>query len=130
MTYGNKYIFLVLLLSFLFLVGCEQKFQNFHYDLYDGYNIKGIDNKIKLYKNDELIKISDNDYKIEEIKYNSDVVCLKLTSGEYYMIYYVDSSVFGPYDKESLDKTISDDSTMTFKNDFQNILKMDGLSYE
>ena len=130
MTYGNKYIFLVFLLSFLFLVGCEQKFNNFHYDLYDGYSIKGIDNKIKLYKNDELIKIEDNDYKIDEIKYNSDVVCLKLNNGKYYMVYYVDSGIFGPYNKESIEKTINDDSTMSFEKDFQNILKMDGLIYE
>lgn len=129
MTYGNKFLIL-LLLSFLFIVGCETKFNNFHYDLYDGYSIKGIDNKIKLYKNDEIIKIEDNDYKINEIKYNSDVVCVKLQNNKYYMIYYVDSSVFGPYTKDSLDKTISEDSTMSFDKDFQNILKMDGLIYE
>ena len=129
MTYGNKFLIL-LLLSFLFIVGCETKFNNFHYDLYDGYSIKGIDNKIKLYKNDEIIKIEDNDYKINEIKYNSDVVCVKLQNNKYYMIYYVDSSIFGPYTKDSLDKTISEDSTMSFDKDFQNILKMDGLIYE
>lgn len=129
MTYGNKLIFLVVLFS-LFLVGCEEKINNFHYDLYDGYSIKGIDNKIELYKNDELIKIENNNYNIKEIKYNSDVVCLKLSNGKYYMVYYVDSSIYGPYSKESLDKTIKDDSTMTFTNDFQNILKMDGLIYE
>ena len=129
MTYGNKFIIL-LLLSFLFIVGCETKFNNFYYNLYDGYSIKGIDNKIKLYKNDEIIMIENNDYKIDEIKYNSDVVCVKLHNGKYYMIYYVDSSVYGPFTKESIDKTINEDSTMTFDNDFKNILKMDGLIYE
>ena len=129
MTYGNKFLIL-LLLSFLFIVGCETKFNNFHYDLYDGYSIKGIDNKIKLYKNDEIIKIEDNDYKINEIKYNSDVVCVKLQNNKYYMIYYVDSSIFGPYTKDSLDKTISEDSTMSFDKDFQKKKKMDGLIYE
>ena len=129
MTYGNKFLIL-LLLSFLFIVGCETKFNNFHYDLYDGYSIKGIDNKIKLYKDEQIIKIENDDYKINEIKYNSDVVCVKLQNNKYYMIYYVDSSIFGPYTKESLDKTINEDSTMSFDYDFQNILKMDGLIYE
>ena len=128
MTYGNKLIFLVVLLS-LFLIGCDKKINDFHYDLYDGYTIKGINNKIQLYKNDELIKIEDN-YSIKEIKYNSDVVCVKLSNSKYYMIYYVDSNIFGPYTKESLDKTILEDSTMTFDSDFQNILKMDGIIYE
>ena len=124
MTYGNRYIILVFLFSFLFLVGCN-RFRNFHYDLYDGYNIKRINNKIKLYKNDEVIKIENNDYQIKEFKYNSDVVCLKIADGNYYMIYYVDESIYGPYTKETLENTIDNDSTMYFSSDFQNILKAD-----
>lgn len=125
MTYGNKIITFVFLFSFLLLIGCEKKYNNFHYNLYDGYSIKCIDNKVKLYKNNELIKIENNNYKITEFKYNSDVVCLKLTNGKYYMIYYVDKSVYGPYTKETLDETINNDPTMSFNNDFQDILKAD-----
>ena len=127
MNYGNKLIILVVLS--LFLIGCANSIKDFHYELYDKYFIKARDNKIRLYKNDELIKIED-DYNIKEIKYNSDVVCLKLSNNKYYMVYYVDSSIYGPYSKESFDKTIEDDLTMTFDHDFQNILKMDGLEYE
>ena len=123
MTYGNKIICIITLLSFFLLAGCSRPVKDFHYDLYDGYSIKSRDNKIKLYKDDEIININDLDYKIKEFKYNSDVVCLNLNNNEYYMIYYYNSSVFGPYTKETLEETISSDSTMTFKNDFQNILK-------
>ena len=129
MTYGNKFIFVIMLLS-LFFIGCEKKINNFHYELFDNYFIKAIDNKIRLYKNDELIKIEDNNYNIDEIKYNSDVICLKLTNGNYYMIYYVDTSIYGPYTKESLNKTLEEDSTMSFDNNFKRILEMDGLVYE
>ena len=129
MTYGNKFLFVILLLS-LFLIGCEKKINDFHLDLYDGYNIKAIDNKIRLYKNDELIKVENDNYKIDQIKYNSDVICLKLKNNNYYMVYYVDSSIYGPYTKETLKKTLDEDSTMTFENDFKNILDMDGLEYE
>ncbi|MBR3660534.1 MAG: hypothetical protein IKN63_01335 [Bacilli bacterium] len=124
MTYGNKIIG-ILLLSFILLVGCEANFKNFHYDLYDNYSIKGIDNTIKLYKNNEVIKIKEIDYKIKEFKYNSDVVCLKLSNNEYYMIYYYNGEVYGPFTKESLDDTINNDSTMTIASDFVNILKAD-----
>ena len=129
MTYGNKFIFIVLLLS-LFFIGCEKKINNFHLSLYDDYSIKAIDNKVELYKNNELIKIENDHYDIDEIKYNSDVICLKLKNGHYYMVYYVNSNVFGPYTKENLEKTLVEDSTMTFEHDFQNILKMEGLEYE
>ena len=125
MTYGNKLLCLFTILSLLFIVGCENKFLNFHLDLYDGYSIKGIDNTVKLYKNDEVVKIENDDYRITEFKYNSDVVCLKLKNGNYYMVYYVDGSVFGPYTKETLKDTIDNDSTMSFDVDFQNILKAD-----
>jgi len=125
MIYGSKFIYITILLSFLLLVGCENTFKNFHYDLYDNYSIKGIDNTIKLYKNDEVVSINDLDYKIKEFKYNSDVVCLKLSNNEYYMIYYYNSEVFGPFTKESIDETINNDPTMTMDSNFQNILKAD-----
>ena len=125
MNYGNKIIFIFACLSFLFIVGCETRIRDFHYDLYDGYSIKAIDNKIKLYKNDEVIKIENDDYKISEFKYNSDVVCLKLQNGKYYMIYYYNAGVFGPYTKDSLEDTINNDPTMEIEEDFKNILKVD-----
>jgi len=124
MNYGNRLLFLILILSFTLLVGCS-KIKNFHYDLYDNYSIKAIDNKIKLYKNDNVVDIYELDYKIKEFKYNSDVVCLKLANGDYYMIYYFDTSIYGPFDKETLDSTINADSTMTFDMDFKDILKAD-----
>ncbi len=127
MIYGNKIFSLVFLLFLFLIVGCSQT-KNFSYQLYDDYVIKGIDNKIQLYKDEHLIPIGSENYKIEEFKYNSDVVCLKLADGKYYMIYYFDSSVYGPYTKESLDETTTSYS-MTFPNDFQNILKAD-LIYE
>ena len=127
MIYGNKLFTLILILSLFFLSGCGTK--NFYYKLYDGYEIKKIDDEIKLYQNDNLILIPDQDYKIKEFKYNSDVVCLKLSNNNYYMVYYFDSSVYGPYTKETLDET-TNNLSMTFPNDFQNILKVDGLIYE
>ena len=125
MNYGNKLLYLFTILSFLFIVGCESNIKNFHLDLYDNYSIKSIDKKIKLYKNDEIVNINNLDYEIKEFKYNSDVVCLKLDNNEYYMIYYYNSSVFGPYTKDTLKSTIDNDSTMSFTTDFQNILKAD-----
>ena len=123
MIYGNKVFSLVFLLFLFFFIGCTQ-FKNFSYQLYDGSVIRGYESKIQLYKDEDVILIGDENYKIEEFKYNSDVVCLKLTNGKYYMIYYFDSSVYGPYTKDSLDETTNSYS-MTFSNDFQNILKAD-----
>ena len=129
MTYGNKlYLIIFISLFCLFIVGCTTN-KNFYYELYDGFSIKKIDEEIKLYKNEELMKINDLNYKINEFKYNSDVVCLKLDNNEYYMIYYVDSTIYGPFTKESLEDSITSLS-MTFKNDFQNIFKVEGLIYE
>lgn len=125
MTYGNKLLCFFTILSLLFIVGCEKNIKDFHFDLYDGYTIKNIDNKIKLYKDNNVVEINNLDYKIKEYKYNSDVVCLKLDNNEYYMIYYYNSSVFGPYTKETLKNTIDNDSTMSFDSDFKNILKAD-----
>ncbi len=129
MIYGNKFLTCLLLLSFLFIVACSNN-KNFHYSLYDGYSIKGIDDTIKLYKDDKIVEINSLDYKIKEFKYNSDVVCLKLSNNEYYMIYYFDTSTYGPYTKDGLEDTIESDSTMTFDNDFQNILKVEDLVYD
>ena len=123
MTYGSRLLYISIILSLLFIIGCEKHIKNFHLNLYDGYSIKAVNNTIKLYKDNEVIKIEDNDYKILEYKYNSDVVCLKLNNGKYYMIYYYNASVFGPYTKESLRETIDNDSTMSFDKDFEDILK-------
>lgn len=123
MTYGNKILYFFTILSLLFIIGCERNIKDFHLDLYDGYSIKAINNTIRLYKNDEVVEIEDKSYRIKEFKYNSDVVCLKLENGKYYMIYYYNGSVFGPYTKESLKETINNDSTMSFDKDFQDILK-------
>ena len=128
MTYGNK-IYLIIFISLfcIFITGCKPR--NSYYELYDGFMIKKTDEEIKLYKDMDLIKIHDLDYKIKEFKYNSDVVCLKLESGDYYMIYYVDGNIYGPFTKESLDTSVSSLS-MTFDNDFRDIEKADGLIYE
>ena len=125
MTYGSRFLRLFTILSLLFIVGCQNNVKNFHLDLYDNFSIKSINNKIKLYKDNNIIEINNLDYIIKEYKYNSDVVCLKLDNNEYYMIYYYNSSVFGPYTKDTLKETIENDPTMSFSEDFKNILKAD-----
>jgi len=125
--YGSKLYLVILFLSFFLIVGCTSR--NYYYELYDGYKIKKIDDEIKLYKDDELFKINDLDYKIEEFKFNSDVVCLKLNNEKYYMIYYVDGTVYGPFDLNSLN-TSTDNISMTFDNDFTSLDKKEGLIYE
>lgn len=128
MTYGNKIIFFLFIFLLFFVVGCN-KSENFYYELYDGYQIQKIDDTIKLYKDSKLVSINDLDYKIEKFKYNSDVVCLKLDDNNYYMIYYVDSSIYGPYDLDSLNTT-TNSLSMTFDKDFIEVMKADGLIYE
>jgi len=125
--YGNKFYLVILFLSFFLIVGCANK--NFYFELYDGYTIRNIDDDVKLYKDLELFEINDLDYEIKEFKYNSDVVCLKLSNDTYYMIYYVDGTVYGPFDKNSLDISINNLS-MTFDNEFTNIFEKEGLIYE
>ena len=127
MIYGNKFT-LIILLSFFLLIGCS-KINNWSYELYDGYEIKQIDKEIKLYQNDEVFKINELNYEITSFKYNSDVVCLKLTDDNYYMIYYVDASLYGPYTKETLTETINSLS-MTFSKDFQDVKSLEGRVYE
>ncbi|MBQ8473008.1 MAG: hypothetical protein IJ501_05845 [Bacilli bacterium] len=128
MTYGNKIIFFLFIFLLFFVVGCSNQ-ENFYYELYDGYQIQKIDDTIKLYKDSKLVSINDLDYKIEKFKYNSDVVCLKLNDNNYYMIYYVDSSIYGPYDLDSLNTT-ANSLSMTFDKDFIEVMKADGLIYE
>ena len=117
----------MIFLSFFLIVGCANK--NYYYELYDDYKIKQIEDDTKLYKNDELFKINDLDYQILEFKYNSDVVCLKLKDNSYYMIYYVDGTIYGPFDLESLNSSINSLS-MTFDNDFMALTEKEGLLYE
>lgn len=128
MTYGNKIIFFLFIFLLFFVVGCSNQ-ENFYYELYDGYRIQKIDDTIKLYKDSKLVSINDLDYKIEKFKYNSDVVCLKLNDNNYYMIYYVDSSIYGPYNLDSLNTT-TNSLSMTFDKDFIEVMKADGLIYE
>ncbi len=128
MIYGNKLALLVLLLSFFLIVGCDSN-RNYSYKLYDNYEIKNIDNDIKLYKDGDIFKINDLDYQIESFKFNSDVICLKLNDGNYYMIYYVDGTIIGPHTLESLNKE-TDSLSMTFDTDFTDIDKIEGVIYE
>ena len=128
MIYGNKLALLVLLLSFFLIVGCDSH-KNYSYKLYDNYEIKSIDNDIKLYKDGEIFKINDLDYQIESFKFNSDVICLGLDDGNYYMIYYVDGAIIGPHTLESLKKE-TDSLSMTFDSDFTDINKIEGVIYE
>ncbi len=128
MNYGNKIKYLLLILICFFLIGCNSK-KDFYYELYDGYQIKSVDNDIKLYKDNEVIKIDDLDYQIKKFKYNSDVVCILTNDNKYYMIYYVDGQVLGPHTEESLNESITSLS-MTFEEDFQDILKAEGRVYE
>lgn len=127
MTYGTRVI-LIVFFCFFFLIGCMDN-RDFYYELYDGYEIKKVYDSIKLYKNDELVKINDLDYKILEFKYNSDVVCLKLDNNSYYMIYYVDTTIYGPFTKDSLETSINSLS-MNFDSDFEKVLEKEGLIYE
>lgn len=128
MTYGNKIFFYLFIFLLFFVVGCSNQ-GNFYYELYDGYRIQKIDDTIKLYKDSKVVSINDLEYKINEFKYNSDVVCLKLSDNNYYMIYYVDSSIYGPYDLDSLNTT-TNSLSMTFDKDFIEVMKADGLIYE
>ena len=128
MIYGNKLAILLLLLSFFLIVGCSSN-RNYSYKLYDNYEIKSIDNNIKLYKDGEIFKINDLDYQIKTFKFNSDVICLGLNDGNYYMIYYVDGEVIGPHTLESLNKE-TESLSMTFDDDFKDITKAEGVIYE
>ena len=128
MIYGNKLVLLVLLLSFFLIIGCDSN-RNYSYKLYDNYEIKNVDNDIKLYKDGEIFKINDLDYQIKSFKFNSDVICLKLNDGKYYMIYYVDGTIFGPHTLDTL-KAETDSLSMTFDSDFTDINKIEGVIYE
>ncbi len=128
MIYGSKITIFVLLLSFFFLTACSNT-RDFSYNLYDGYEIKSINQSVKLYKDEKFFEINDLDYQIKEFKYNSDVVCLELSDGNYYMIYYVDGMISGPHTLDSLESEIKDLS-MTFDNDFEDIMKVEGKVYE
>ena len=118
----------VFLLSFFLITGCVNR--NWYYDLYDDYKIQTSNDKIILTKNNEKININDLDYSIKSFKYNSDVVCLYLNDNNYYMIYYVDNSILGPFKtKDNLLET-TNSLSMTFSSDFQTIDKLEGKIYE
>ena len=128
MTYGNKFILVVFFISFFLITGCVNR--NWYYDLYDDYKIQTSNDKIILTKNNEKININDLDYSIKSFKYNSDVVCLYLNDNNYYMIYYVDNSILGPFKtKDNLLET-TNSLSMTVTSDFQTIDKLEGKIYE
>ena len=129
MTYGSKIALVVFLLSFFLITGCTSR--NWYYELYDDYKIQSSYNdKVILTKNNEKININDLDYTIISFKYNSDVVCLKLDNGKYYMIYYVDTSIYGPFNSLDNLNTSTDSLSMTFSSDFTSIKELEGKIYE
>lgn len=129
MTYGSKTAMLVFLLSFFLITGCSSK--NWYYELYDDYKIQSsYNNKVILTKNNEKININDLDYTITSFKYNSDVVCLKLDNSKYYMIYYVDTSIYGPFSSLDNLNTSTNSLSMTFSNDFVSVNELEGKIYE
>ncbi len=129
MTYGSKIALVVFLLSFFLITGCTSR--NWYYELYDDYKIQSsYNNKVILTKNNEKININDLDYTIISFKYNSDVVCLKLDNGKYYMIYYVDTSIYGPFNSLDNLNTSTNSLSMTFSSDFTSIKELEGKIYE
>mgnify|MGYP004562450675 CR=1 FL=1 len=129
MTYGSKIALVVFLLSFFLITGCTSR--NWYYELYDDYKIQSsYNNKVILTKNNEKININDLDYTIISFKYNSDVVCLKLDNGKYYMIYYVDTSIYGPFNSLDNLNTSTASLSMTFSSDFTSIKELEGKIYE
>ena len=62
MIYGNKWLVVLLLLSFFYIVGCSEK--DFYIALYDGYTIYSIVDEFKLYKDEELLEIIANKYDV------------------------------------------------------------------
>lgn len=129
MTYGSKIALVVFLLSFFLITGCTSR--NWYYELYDDYKIQSsYNNKVILTKNNEKININDLDYTIISFKYNSDVVCLKLDNEKYYMIYYVDTSIYGPFNSLDNLNTSTNSLSMTFSSDFTSIKELEGKIYE
>lgn len=129
MTYGSKIALVVFLLSFFLITGCTSR--NWYYELYDDYKIQSsYNNKVILTKNNEKININDLDYTIISFKYNSDVVCLKLDNGKYYMIYYVDTSIYGPFNSLENLNTSTNSLSMTFSSDFTSVNGLEGKIYE
>ena len=128
MTYGNKIILFIILLSFFLIIGCSER--PWSVSLYDDYKIQNTGNKVILTKQDNEVNINDLNYSIKSFKYNSDVVCLYLNNSNYYMIYYVDSSIIGPFKtKSDLDET-TNSLSMTFSSDFLDINKIKDKVYE
>lgn len=128
MTYGNKIILFIILLSFFLIIGCSER--PWSVSLYDDYKIQNTGNKVILTKQDSEVNINDLNYSIKSFKYNSDVVCLYLNNSNYYMIYYVDSSIIGPFKtKSDLDET-TNSLSMTFSSDFLDINKIKDKVYE
>lgn len=126
MNYGNKFNFFIIFILLIFLIGCSTK--NFYIELYNDFSIKKSDEKIKLYKNDLVFDINNLDYKIISFNYNEDVVCLKLDNESYYIIYFIDSNIYGPFNEENYLlalKTLNIDIL-----DLENIMEVEGRIYE
>ena len=128
MTYGNKIILFIILLSFFLIIGCGER--PWSVSLYDDYKIQNTGSKVILTKQDSEVNINDLNYSIKSFKYNSDVVCLKLDNGKYYMIYYVDTSIYGPFNSLDNLNTSTDSLSMTFSSDFTSIKELEGKIYE
>lgn len=128
MTYGNKIILFIILLSFFLIIGCSER--PWSVSLYDDYKIQNTGNKVILTKQDSEININDLNYSIKSFKYNSDVVCLYLNNSNYYMIYYVDSSIIGPFKTKSDLEETTNSLSMTFSSDFLDINKIKDKVYE
>lgn len=128
MTYGNKIILFIILLSFFLIIGCSER--PWSVSLYDDYKIQNTGNKVILTKQDSEVNINDLNYSIKSFKYNSDVVCLYLNNSNYYMIYYVDSSIIGPFKTKSDLEETTNSLSMTFSSDFLDINKIKDKVYE
>lgn len=128
MTYGNKIILFLIFLSFFLIIGCSEK--PWSVSLYDDYKIQNTGSKVILTKQDSEVNINDLNYSIKSFKYNSDVVCLYLNNSNYYMIYYVDSSIIGPFKTKSDLEDTTNSLSMTFTNDFLDINKIKDKVYE
>lgn len=128
MTYGNKIIIFLVILSLFLFTGCSER--PWSYSLYDDYKIQNTANRVILTKNDKEVNINDLSYSIKSFKYNSDVVCLYLNNSNYYMIYYVDSSIIGPFKTKSDLEETTNSLSMSFSNDFLDIKKVEDKVYE
>lgn len=127
MTYGNKFILIILFIS-LFIIGCNN-YRNYHIILNDNYKLMGINNKVYLYRDNNKFNINNKDSNILKFKYNEDIISLMLDDNKYYMIYMIDGTIYGPFDEESL-KVSEEALDAKFIEDFISVDKLEGKIYE